>query len=91
MALVLHNDGRIETVYPQQPPSFSLEEMQKLVGGYIQHIRLPDQSLLIFDEEGKLKDKPYNRQATLRARPVLMRGDYIVGAAVVLSDEEMGE
>ena len=38
----------------------SLESMQEAVGGYIETLRLPyDNLVLVFDEEGKLKGKPF--------------------------------
>lgn len=34
----------------------SLEALQKLVGGYIEHVRFSDKVGILVDEEGKLKD-----------------------------------
>lgn len=38
----------------------TLEEMQKIVGGYIEAVAIGKGCLMICDEEGKLKGKPYN-------------------------------
>lgn len=38
----------------------TLEALQKVVGGYIEVIGLGGNLLMICDEEGKLKGKPYN-------------------------------
>ena len=38
----------------------TLEAMQKAVGGYIEVVRMDNNLLMICDEEGKLKGKPYN-------------------------------
>ena len=38
----------------------TLEEMQKIVGGNIEVIRVRSNILMLCDEEGKLKNKPYN-------------------------------
>jgi hypothetical protein len=42
----------------------SLMEAQQLVGGYIEFATCPDKRILVVDEEGLLKRKPYNEQAT---------------------------
>lgn len=50
---------------PGKPPrsvniSTSLENLQKTVGGYIESVRLVTDWTILCDEDGKLKDKPYN-------------------------------
>ena len=43
----------------------TLKEMQEFVGGYIEVVQSADTKYdIILDEEGKLKDKPINREAT---------------------------
>ena len=43
----------------------TLEEMQKFVGGYIEVVTSADtNSQIVLDEEGKLKGKPINKEAT---------------------------
>ncbi len=37
-----------------------LENLQKTVGGYIETVTLNTDLVIICDEEGRLKDKPYN-------------------------------
>jgi hypothetical protein len=91
MAIVLHVDGTRATVAPASPPAFSLQELQAMVGGWIEVVYLPDSRLMVIDEEGKLKDYPRNEQATRLAASRLFRGDYIAGTAVIVTLEEMGE
>ena len=91
MAVVLRVDGSCEQVFPKQPPAFTLAELQGLVGGYLELVALADGSFMLIDEQGKLKGLPYNEQATERARGCLLGGDCIVGAALVLSGQEMGD
>ena len=57
------------------PPT--LAEAQKLVGGYVERVRLLN-ALLLCDEEGRLKEKPLNRVASMIAQQV------IVGDAIML-------
>lgn len=37
-----------------------LEALQKIVGGYIEVVQVDSDVLMVCDEEGKLKGKPYN-------------------------------
>jgi len=40
--------------------SNTLENFQKIVGGYIETVTLPNDVVIICDEEGMLKGKPHN-------------------------------
>ncbi len=91
MAVLLKIDGSQQTVAPKHPPSFSLEELQGFVGGYIEVVSLGNGSLLVINEEGKLERLAYNEQATQRAQGHLWPADYIAGPAVVVSEQELGE
>lgn len=63
MARLIRVDGTTETVNPKNGKRWTLEELQTLVGGYIELLpRLQIQILV--DEEGLLKQKPVNREAT---------------------------
>ena len=64
------------------PPS--LEEAQRLVGGYVQLLQLDADTQMLIDEEGKIKGKPVNTQATDMASPTLFFGDVVVGDVVLL-------
>ena len=57
--------------------------MQKIVGGYIEIVRLRDGRMIIVDEEGKSKDKAVNIPATNILRRDHYTTDYIVGTAIV--------
>ena len=77
-------DGKSEDVSPANNRSFSLEELQKLVGGYIELIRLPlDKSTMVVNEEGLLHDLPFNSLASSIA------GRHVVGNVVILTAAEM--
>lgn len=62
----------------------TLEEAQALVGGYVEVVYLPDGRQMLIDEEGKLKRKPVNVEATMLYG---RRNDVIVGDVVVLEKE----
>lgn len=59
-------DGTVVPVQPKDGKYFSLEEMQEMVGGYIEMIRPPSRTgaLIICNEEGKMIGLPYNKLAT---------------------------
>lgn len=57
----------------------TLEEVQKIVGGWVELVTLPDGNQLLVDEEGLLKGKRVNEAASLLA------GKIIVGEAVILT------
>ena len=51
-----------------------LAALQEVIGGHLETVWLPDlDAVMIVDEEGKLKDKPYN---------FTIRNDDIVGTAI---------
>lgn len=75
--------GEISEVKPQRGKQFTLEELQGMVGGYIEVISTPDNRLMIMNEEGKLKGLPYNSKATELVKPFLSPGSYIVGDVIV--------
>ena len=57
---------RVVIVRPRQRPYVAdikpnLKEYQETVGGYIETLPLEGNAILVCDEEGKLKDRPYNR------------------------------
>ena len=58
-------------------------EMQEIIGGYIEPIRLNDGRMIIVDEDGKSKDKAVNIPATNILRRDHYTTDYIVGTAIV--------
>lgn len=54
---------KVRTYHGGSEPS--LEDLQGFVGGYIQVLESKNGKCdIIIDEEGKLKDKPFNRLAT---------------------------
>ncbi len=64
----------------------TLSELQELVGGYIEVVQSHDGSAdIIFDEEGKLKDKQVNISATTMwlGEDKTLWHDVIVGDVVV--------
>ena len=94
MALLIKFEDYV-TTYEQVKPkgkTFSLEELQKFVGGYIEILHLADDKLcMVCNEEGKINHLPMNPIAT-RLFNVLTTGspyDYIVGNVLICGSNEI--
>ena len=83
MAKLIKAAGAISEVEPQNSQFFELEELQKLVGGFIEIIDLGNDELMVVNEEGKLNDLPYNFCATQMYQRSTRALDYIAGDALV--------
>jgi len=89
MATLLKSDGTKETITPANGKTFTLKEMQTLVGGFIQIIGLPNGANLVMNEDGKIEELPYNLEATLLGEKAgIATEDYIVGDVVLCENGE---
>lgn len=71
---------------------FSLEAMQKAVGGYIQLVPAQfSDDIFVCDEEGKLKQKKKNYTATNLAysKGALYGGDFLVGDVIMAKHNDI--
>jgi len=85
---VLKTDGTV-TDLTKKP---SLEEMQKIVGGYIQVVPLKwTGDYFILNEEGKLKDLPINERATELWTACYGHTDIIVGDVIFCNGTALQE
>jgi hypothetical protein len=66
----------------------TLEQLQKLVGGYIEMYSMDDGRQLIINEDGKMMNLQYNPEAT-DLLPNNFYHDTVVGDAVVLSGDAL--
>ena len=82
-AKIIYTDKEAEDYIPKNGKTFALTEMQEIVGGYIEPIRLNDGRMIIVDEDGKSKGKAVNIPATNILRRDHYTTDYIVGTAIV--------
>ena len=89
-AKIIYTDKEAEDYTPKNGKTFELTEMQEIIGGYVEPIRLNDGRIIIVDEEGKSKDKAVNIPATNILRRDHFTTDYIVGTAIVC-DADMVE
>lgn len=88
MNKLIFHDGTILSITPNKGNKFTLEELQKYVGGYIQIIYLQHNYIMIINEEGKLKSLPKNEEATKLANFHSDFDDYIVGNVVICKSEQ---
>ena len=75
-AILFKASGEWEFITPGDEKKFSLEELQKYVGGYIEIIRLPHRECLVVNEEGNLQGLPLNAMVSTAY------GHHIVGDVV---------
>lgn len=88
MAVILRVNGQVEEIEPENGMDFTLEEAQKIVGGWVELLRiagplpqydLPEKGLvMLVNEEGRLDGLPPNEQATM-----IFQRDFIVGDALI--------
>ena len=65
MASIIKSNGTIEIVEPKNGTDFSLSELKQAIGGgYVEVVSLDRDTYLVVDEEGLLKNLPYNYTAT---------------------------
>lgn len=82
-AKIIYTDKETEDYTPKNGRTFALTEMQEIIGGYVEPIRLNDGRMIIVDEDGKSKGKAVNIPATNILRRDHFTTDYIVGTAIV--------
>ena len=69
----------------------TLKEAQAFVGGYVEGISFPNGDYLIINEEGKLKNLPFNEEASKLWKDTFDndnymtgRDDFVVGNAILI-------
>ena len=82
-AKIIYTDKEAEDYTPKNGKTFALTEMQEIIGGYVEPIRLNDGRVIIVDSQGKALNKAVNIPATNILRRDHFTTDYIVGTAIV--------
>lgn len=82
--ILIKANGEMEWRVPKDRRSFTLEELQGFVGGYIELVRLPGELDLYCNEEGLLRSLPFNPIASVLCSeglgvPMNIVGDVIMG------------
>lgn len=82
-AKIIYTDKEAEDYTPKNGRAFELDELQGIVDGNFEIVRLNDGRMIIVDEDGKSKNKAVNIPATNILRRDHFTTDYIVGTAIV--------
>lgn len=86
------NGTQASDIKPTSGMRFTLAELQRAVGGYVQIIRVPgrQKNLIAVNEDGKALNLPINILVLQWAREMkaIHPGDWIVGDAVIMRDYE---
>ena len=87
-ALYITTQGIETVISPRNGKTFTLKELQKYVGGYIETVPTTDNKIMVLNEEGKLKELPINRIASKRYK---YHWDDIIVGNVVICDKNLIE
>lgn len=83
-ARILRTNNTVEEVTPANGRSFTLEELQRIVGGYVEIHLMPDgRTFVVLNEDGLSLNLPFNTLATVAAYhlnvgPEGVRGDALL-------------
>lgn len=86
-AKIVYPDKDSEDYTPKNGTTFELEEMQEIVGGYIEIIRLNDGRIIVVNEDGLNLNLPVNIEATNILRRDHSTTQYIVGNSIVCDSD----
>ena len=91
MARIIKTNGEIIPVEPKNGTDFQLDELQQIVGGYVQLFPLANEAgeVMVMNEDGKIEGLPTNPKATELAAKRLFQGDYIVGDVLVCTNKQI--
>lgn len=64
VATWIKSNGEMTQVVPSEGDKFTPQEVQKMVGGLVERLRLPGRMVLLLNEEGIPKGLPLNPRAS---------------------------
>lgn len=87
---IVKTDGSKHVITPKNGKKFELEELQEIVGGYIQAIRLSESQSMIVNENGKLYNLEHNAEASVIAHSycAIFDNDFIVGDVAIINNNQ---
>lgn len=88
---IIKTDGSVVETEPADGKMFTLEELQAIVGGYIEIIYLNDERLMVLNEDGKFQRLKRNQKATELAHRhnAIFASDFIVGDVAVINSSQI--
>lgn len=86
--LLITPEASVTPLVPANGRDFTLEELQKSVGGCIEILDLTEKSIMVVNEDGKGRLYP-NMMATViaKASNAILPWDYIAGNAVMCASD----
>ena len=85
-AQLITTKGEVTSVNPENGKTFSLSELQKMVGGYIEIIPFQNQ-VMVVNEEGKINGSKLNEEASVIFSNTYGHIDAIYGNVIMCSSE----
>ena len=90
----LKTNGEAREATPKNGDKFTLEELSAFVGGYIEIVFLPENRLMILNEEGKLNGLDINIKATQICKIATAANggvfnDFIVGDVLICNQTQI--
>jgi len=89
MAKIIKSNGETIDVNPNNGNDFKLEELQTIVGGYIEIVWLPNNEIMVVNEDGKLMELPINQEATKIYQNAFGYNDVIVGDVLLCKSNQV--
>jgi len=85
MAKLIRANGEVVEIEPKDKDSFTLDEMQGYVNGWIEVVYLASGDVMVVNEEGKLDGLPINEKATELYGSI----DTIVGDVMIINRNQI--
>ncbi len=89
MTKIYKTNGEVIEVKPKNSTDFIFGELSEIVGGNIGVIQLSDRRVMIFNEQSKMRDLPFNELATMLSQDSIRTGDYIAGDVLVCDKNQV--
>ena len=86
-AIIIKECGTTTKLVPNDAKAFTLEEMQGIVGGYIEMIHLNNGDIMVINEEGRLLALRINDDATDIFQDNFGETDVIVGDVLITNSK----
>ena len=89
MAQIIKSNGQIVEAEPKNGKDFKLRELQKIVDGYIEIVWLPNDKIMVVNEDGKLRGLETNVEATRIYYNAFGYQDIIVGDVLLCDSNQV--
>lgn len=89
MAKIIKTNGDEIEVAPKNGKDFKLEELNEIVDGYIEIVWLPNDEIMVVNEDGKLRKLPVNQKATEIYFNAFNYPDIIVGDVLLCNANQV--